>query len=197
MRDDEIRDLIISTIILAFVFSYEGINNFDRLLLSFPVALFVIATAFVFHELAHRFVARRNGCYAVYKAWPQGLLFALLITIFTNGTFVFAAPGAVVIYPIIDLWGRRRHITSDIESKIALAGPVTNLILSFIFLLSSFILLPEIFAYAARINAWLCVFNLLPIEPLDGSKIFLHKRNLWIITMILATILFIITSFVS
>ncbi len=193
MREDEIRDLVISALVLAFVFSYEGVTNIHTLLLRFPIALFVIATAFVFHELAHRFVARKHGCYAVYKAWFQGLLLAVLFAVFTNGAFVFAAPGAVVIYPVIDLWGRRRDITADVEARIALAGPVTNLILSVAFLFLSFISLPGIFRKAAEINAWLCVFNLLPVPPLDGSKIFPYKRNLWIITMLLATILFIVT----
>lgn len=71
----------------------------------------------------------------------------------------------------------------------ALAGPVTNIILGFIsFVIFSLILkmqfkselMYNIFYYIAmflnymvNINAMLAIFNLLPIPPLDGSKILL------------------------
>jgi Zn-dependent protease len=65
------------------------------------------------------------------------------------------------------------------ELIIALAGPVSNLILATIFSLlanfipQNFILLSFVFTLI-QINIILAVFNLLPIPPLDGSKIFLN-----------------------
>lgn len=68
----------------------------------------------------------------------------------------------------------------------ALAGPVSNLIMAFVFLLlykvfwviffevsnmQVFYVASTFFYYAASINVGLAVFNLLPIPPLDGSRI--------------------------
>ncbi len=66
------------------------------------------------------------------------------------------------------------------EPLVALAGPVSNIVLALIFgiairLLAPMNLLNEqiimIFGYVALINISLAIFNLIPIPPLDGSKI--------------------------
>lgn len=68
--------------------------------------------------------------------------------------------------------------------KVALAGPVSNFILSFVLIFIYallYYLVPEgkiinivltVISLAAQINLSLGVFNLLPFPPLDGSKIF-------------------------
>jgi len=64
------------------------------------------------------------------------------------------------------------------EAIISLAGPVSNLILALIIsLLVKFLPLNNIsilfLSILVQINVVLAVFNLLPLPPLDGSKIFL------------------------
>ena len=58
----------------------------------------------------------------------------------------------------------------------ALAGPATNLFLLCVAGLLARIspagtALPYLFGVIAMVNGWLMMFNLLPIPPLDGSKV--------------------------
>lgn len=62
-----------------------------------------------------------------------------------------------------------RHPRRD-EILVALAGPVSNFILAFIFSRFPYTI-TYIFAY---INLYLGLFNLFPIPPLDGSKVLLN-----------------------
>lgn len=61
--------------------------------------------------------------------------------------------------------------------KTALAGPISNIlfVLLLTFILKQFIpynsIYAEIFATAIYINIFLAIFNLIPIPPLDGSRI--------------------------
>lgn len=188
MELDEIKDIIISALVLAFIFSYTGINIYT--IQNFPYSLFAISFAFLFHELAHRQVAKYFECFARYKMWTQGLIFAVLFALLTNGNFVFAAPGAVVIHPRIDLWGRVRHISKSEYGKIAIAGPVTNLLLAIVFFILFHIFLLDIFLVALRVNLWLCIFNLIPFPPLDGFTVFQWNKYVWISVLAMSLILF-------
>jgi len=68
---------------------------------------------------------------------------------------------------------------------IAFIGPLINLIISIIFLPFRF------FSYISFINSYIAFFNLLPIPPLDGSKVIIWKNWLWLIMIVLSgTIVF-------
>ena len=71
------------------------------------------------------------------------------------------------------------NLTKKEESLVALAGPTSNLLLAVVFsllvrLLPVNFLLIGIIQQFILINISLAVFNLLPIPPLDGSKLFLN-----------------------
>lgn len=101
------------------------------------------------------------------------------------GTFLLPLMSAFTGIPTIG-WAKPvpidpynfRHPKRD-ETIVSLAGPLSNLFLAVVcsFLLRLFsplTLIGNIFFYLILINTSLFVFNLLPIPPLDGSKVFLN-----------------------
>jgi len=183
---NEIRDIIISVLAVAFIFAYPDFSLM-------PFFLVAVVIAFLFHELAHRYVARKFGCVAIYKMWPQGLLFGLLIALIGGG-FKFVAPGAVVIYPFhFGRWGFKRiHLTMTEMGIISISGIAVNLFFAAMFRPLAGTLMIEkidVFGSLSFVNAFLALFNLLPIPPLDGSKVFRWKPWLWLLMILFATLL--------
>lgn len=190
IMENELKQLLLSAIVIALAFSMRYIIS-GRLLGVLAVSIAVIF-AFVFHEILHRNVARKFGYYARYQVWPLGLALALALPIITLGNLVFAAPGAVIIYP--------KYPFSFVNKKdygiISLSGPLANIILGYLaavlimitgaFPASSFVLL--ILRSIRDINLWLATFNLIPFPPLDGSKVFAWNKLIWIITFAIAAI---------
>lgn len=159
----ELRDLLASwlSISIAFAIASEPSNPIGLL----PIYLLVVGTAFILHELAHKYSAIRLGYHAEYRLWTAGLALAVLLA-FTMG-IVFAAPGAVYVlgYP------SRRD-----DGIISVAGPLANFLVATFALLAIFLLHPSYFLLGVllaifKVNTFIGLFNMLPIPPLDGSKV--------------------------
>ena len=186
----EIRDLIISFIVIALGFTILYSNgDYSHIGLVFPVVMIGVGLGFIFHELGHKFVAMHYGYYAEYELWPTGLLIALVSSFFG---FIFAAPGAVVIYS--------NGMEERTNGIISIAGPLVNIALGLIFFIilgslgnpiytETGDILSLICVLGTRINFFLAAFNLLPIPPLDGSKVLSWSVPIWVITFAIAAIL--------
>ena len=136
-------------------------------------AFVAVATGFLLHELAHKAMGIRYRCWAEFRADFRGLMIGIVTALFG---FVFAAPGAVHVA------GR---ITREQEGKLGLAGPITNLMmgtLAFVGVLGmrGVVLVewsvPHVLALilyqTAFVNFLLGAFNMIPVDPFDGSKVF-------------------------
>jgi Zn-dependent protease len=189
--EEEVRDIALSVLVLGFVFSYRWLplvweNPILIIRVLFESCL-LVGIAFVLHELAHRFVARRYDCKAQYVIWPQGLVLSLFTAFISQGQWVFAAPGFVLISTAYATRLGYRFVSLTVEErgKIALAGPITNILLAigFKFLrpISPMLSIAEVplFIYCARINLFLATFNLIPFGLLDGTKVFRWSRIIW------------------
>jgi len=185
MRTRELRDLVVSALVLALAFGIALSGGFvafqqpSALVLAVGIALVAVSLGFVFHELAHRLVARRFNCFAEYVMWPMGLIVALGFSLFG---FVFAAPGAVMIQPRSTAWGTI-SLSNRKVGLVSLAGPATNVGLAVVFLVLDAIQPLLLFTLGAYINTWLALFNLIPFGPLDGAKIFRWNKGVWLVAI--------------
>jgi len=185
----EISSIIIAWLVLSIAITYQ---DFVRLFsgtgrLEFVIAGFVAtATGFIIHEMGHKFVAIRRGYVAHFRLWMWGLLLTLFVVIFSQGGIVFGAPGAVYIAPAATAYygydstyrprdpEQENMVISAAGPGINLAFAVTFLSLFFVAPLGSF--LSTIAQFGFLLNAGLGSFNMIPVPPLDGSKIF--RKNI-------------------
>ena len=197
MKSRELRDLFVSAVLLALAFGIAFSGGFralfepGRLIIMFLLSLVVISAGFILHEMGHRFIARRFGCFAEYKMWTTGLVLAIMCSFFG---FVFAAPGAVMIHPAADLEGRP-VLTRQSLGIISIAGPAMNICLAIVFILLNSLYPFIVFSLGARINTWLALFNLIPFGPFDGAKIMSWDKKIWLVAIITAIGLFIYLQF--
>ncbi|RBQ24222.1 hypothetical protein ALNOE001_03350 [Candidatus Methanobinarius endosymbioticus] len=188
----EIRDLFISFLIISLAFSllYSGLK-YVNLINILPMIMVGVGLGFILHEVAHKLTAMRYGYWAEYKTWTPGLFIALISSLFG---FIFAAPGAVHIYG--------QYMTDKEDGIISISGPITNIVSSLIFLAGALTLVgmyPTVVnpligvpywisilfttcSLGFSINAFLALFNLLPISILDGAKIFRWDPLIWLVT---------------
>jgi len=175
----EFKDIFVSMVVLSVIFAYPEFLFQPSFIL---ISLLIVGIAFMGHELSHRFVARKLGYWAEYRMWNQGLFLAALLAFVSGGRIIFAAPGAVVF----SSWRVFKNPTREEVGKIGVSGPLFNIGLLYLFLLVHVIYPVSVLRYAAWINGWLAIFNLIPFPHLDGSKVFYWDLRVWIITFIAA-----------
>jgi Zn-dependent protease len=154
--------------------------------------LAIFISAFMVHELGHKFLAQ------IYRAWAEfRVIFygAAMTAISIFLPFKFIAPGAVFVSGSLS---EARH------GRVSWIGPLTNLAMGSGFIIAyliaesaTFDFPSQILAVGARFNGWIALFNLIPFMGLDGSKIFAWNKAIWILSFLGAIGLFIGSDLIS
>lgn len=175
----EIFYIIIATLVVGYIFTgmfrlrFSNRDILDKYTKGFDwsefwFACLVAAPGIILHELSHKFVAMGFGLNAFFQISYFGLFLGVLLKLFSAG-FMVLAPGYVIISGAD---GLQSIVT-------AFAGPLSNLVLWILAILllkykKNMSRKESIFwTLTNHINKWLFIFNILPIPPLDGSKIWI------------------------
>ncbi len=187
----EIKDLAKAWVILslAFAIALNGFSLGFEFILAVGVAALTVGTAFIFHEMGHKIMAQRYGCFAEFRSFDGMLFLALFMSFFG---FIFAAPGAVMISGPV---GTGRN------GKISALGPGTNIVLAVIFLVINLTFQSTavniISYYGFLVNSWLALFNLIPFAMLDGKKILAWDKTVYGIMAAAAVVLMVLQGVVT
>ena len=186
---EEKKDIIKAWVIISIAFSILITKNLFSadLFLNFLISFFTVGVGFLFHELAHKYLAQKYRYFAEFKADNKMLLISIASAFLG---FLFAAPGGVQIGGGYD---QKKF------GKIAAAGPAMNIILAVIFLiLDNFStgIFKTVTSYGYNINSWLALFNLIPIFPFDGGKILNGSKTIYF-TLVIISILLMVLGFLA
>ena len=172
---DRRKILIILAVCAILVLIMSG--GIETVLLTLPGVII----AMTFHEFAHAFVAHKLG-----DTTPR-----MQGRVTLNPASHIDPVGLVLLLFAHIGWGKPVEINPNnfnsnksietCEALVSLAGPVMNFILAFVFMIVYYALywftnvsgiILYVVYYTVVVNIGLGVFNLIPIPPLDGSKIF-------------------------
>lgn len=171
----------------TFVFLFLHFDFISMDLIGLVFFFIIIVPSAIIHEYAHGWMAdmlgdptaRLEGRLTLNPRAhidPFGtILMPVLLFLISNGTFLFAYAKPVPYNPynLNNLkWG---------PALVGIAGPVSNILVAFVFGLmvrfaptlglTSFAGFVDILSIIVYANVLLAVFNMVPIPPLDGSKV--------------------------
>jgi Zn-dependent protease len=141
------------------------------------VSLGILLFSAILHEIAHGLAAERLGDPTARLEGrltlnpknhidPIMSLALPLLLLISGSPIIIGAAKPVPVDPFNFRDGRK-----DL-ALVSLAGPLTNVAIAVVFSFVLKIFPLEIIAVVIRLNLLLAIFNLIPIPPLDGSKVF-------------------------
>ena len=189
----ELRHLTLGALLVIGVglsFIPQAVRALGLSVLMTPEILLSLALIFTFsfllHEIAHKLSAQHFGLWAEFRLTLFGALITLLSMLLPF--FKIISPGAVMV---------AGPLTREEAGKTALAGPLTNIVLSTICITvlvntqNAFLWINSFFG--AWINAFIALFNLIPFGIMDGFKVFQWNKLVWTTAFITSMALTIFT----
>ncbi|MBI2647303.1 hypothetical protein HYW99_02395 [Candidatus Woesearchaeota archaeon] len=197
----ELRGLLISIFVIAFIISFKewGTTIFDWSVGLYNLfnAVLIVTLSILIHDAGQRLWGLAIGYRIEYRMWSFGLLIALILAFVSNGNIWLIVPGGFIIHHLAGsrLGWFRYGINYFGQAMVALAGPLFTLMLIIILKMLSIFSVNLLIYKAIKFNVIYAITSMLPIPPLDGSKIYFGSRMLYAFVtpaILVATILIIL-----
>ena len=196
----EIRGLAISIFVMAFIVSFKewGATSFELTagLQNLFNAILIAALSILVHDTGQRLWGLTIGYRVEFKMWTFGLIIALVVAFISNGSLWLIVPAGFMVHHLAGprLGWFRYGINYFGQAMVALAGPLFSLMLIILFKVLSVFSANPLIEKAIIFNVIYAITSLLPIPPLDGSKIYFGSRMLYAFSLpaiVVSTILMI------
>lgn len=139
-----------------------------------------IIVGFVSHEYMHRYLSRKYHMVSRYTANVLGVLITLVSALL---------PIKLLMPGYVKTWALGPTSRKGILYSVA-GGPITNIVIALALFVASFAFSSTFYFNFLRtvgwVNAYISLFNLIPIPPLDGDKIIRLDIVLWAILFIIS-----------
>lgn len=181
----ELRGLIISIFAIAFIISFkewgkatfelnEGLYNLFN-------SILIVALSILVHDMGQRLWGLSIGYRVEFQMWTFGLIVGLVIAFISNGNLWLIVPSGFMLHLIAGhrLGWFRYGINYFGQAMVALAGPLFTLMLIILLKVMSALSPNPLIQKAIIFNVIYAITSLLPIPPLDGSKIYFGSRMLY------------------
>ncbi len=202
----EVGDMLVSIVALGFLFSFSPgfLPEGSPWLMNLLMATLLSGVVWTLHVAAQKLMARRYECRTIYFMSPHFIAVSILLTLFISimsfGQFVLvvAAVGFVNVSTkySMRLGYKFMGLTLKETGEVAVAGWIANVLLALLLKVLHPVH-PAFFTYFIEMNLWVALFNLLPIPPLDGSKILSWNVAAWVVSLALSITLLLTLPFLG
>lgn len=197
----ELKGLAISAITIGFIISFRewGVARFNAAtgIINLFNAILIVTLSILVHDMGQRVWGLAIGYRIEFRMWTFGLVISLMIAFISNGKLWVIVPGGFMLHHLSGhrLGWFRYGINYFAQGMVAFAGSLfTLMLIIFLRAVSSFsgsILVEK----AIMFNVIYLITSLLPLPPLDGSKIMFGSRMMYAFTLpaiLITTIMLII-----
>ena len=200
----ELRGLAISILVIAFVISFDkwGAKSFDfgAGFYNFLNSILIAALSILVHDAGQRIWGLAIGYRIEFRMWIFGLIASLVIAFLNNGRIPYLwliVPGGFMLHHLAGhrLGFFRYGINYFGQAMVAFAGTLFTLTLIILLQVIRSFFPSTLIIEAIRFNVIYLIISLLPIPPMDGSKIFFGSRMAYAFimpAMMFATIMIVV-----
>lgn len=185
---DELKGIVVIILTIAFVISFKEWGPGDQFELFYGlknlfIAVLMAAIIVFVHHAAQRIAGLSCGHRAEHKIWWAGIIISIVLVLLSKGNIWFLAVSGVFFHhlPVHRLGHWRYGLSMKGVAGSTLAGPAAIIlivtILKTIELWFPFVPLNPVMVHKFFLLGWgFALWNLLPIPPLDGSRIMFTSR---------------------
>ena len=179
----EVRGLVVTILICAFIISFRqwGLGkNLDIAygLKNLLIGIIIVTISILIKLSIQRIAALSVGYRSEYKVWMFGLLLGLVLAFVSNGNIWFFVPGGIVLHHLAGhrIGFFRYGLDYFGHGLITVWGNAGILIFGIILKVINQSLNNPVIQKAILFNLLLAIYSMLPIPPLDGSRMFFGSR---------------------